>query len=82
MPKIKYLRAYQGIQPGTVVNEHREDVVERLTKVEFVADEKGIRKEIVPIAKLCPNEPTTQEREMAAKKAENDAKNKAAKAPA
>lgn len=78
MAKLKYLRAYQGIQPGTIVNEHRDDVVERLTKIEFVIDDKGVRRDITPYAQVVADSiPTTADNERAEKKKKDDEKAKA-----
>lgn len=74
--KIKYLKAYNGIQPGTIVDEHRPKVVQQLTKRTLINPEKGLYDQTAVILE-DQSQPTTEDIELAeadeaAKKAEAD----------
>ena len=75
--KIRYTKHHFGIQPGTVVDEPRTDVVAKLTATTFYTDDNGKRVDIKPIAVLADaNEPTTEELEL------SEAKKKVQRIPA
>lgn len=44
--KIRYLKAYFGIQPGTIVDEHRPEVVAKLTTWNIIDEKKGLKDRI------------------------------------
>jgi len=66
MARIKYQRAHFGIQPGTVVEEHRPTVVAKLTTVEQVYDnDKKSMIDVPAIVVIVPDStPTTEELEL------------------